>query len=228
MLSLKGIGKSWKNAESRVYGVKALDLEIERGEFVTVMGASGSGKSTILQIVGLLDKASEGVYSIEGRDVTALPDRELARIRNRHFGFVFQRFHLLPELSALENVMLPMSYAGAPVARRRERAEELLVRLGLSLRLGHCPGTLSGGEQQRVAIARALANDPGFLLADEPTGNLPSETGAEIMGIIEGLNKEGMTVILVTHDKAIGSRGSRRIMLADGSIVADDRGPSHG
>jgi len=182
------------------------------------MGPSGSGKSTLLQIIGLLDLPSGGVYEIEGRDAVGLRDRELARIRNRHFGFVFQKFHLLPELSALENVMLPMGYAGLPPSQRRIRAQELLDRVGLAHRLNHRPSTMSGGEQQRVAVARALANDPGFLLADEPTGNLPSDKGAEIMDILHALNKEGMTVIMVTHDEALGAQGTRTIRLKDGSV----------
>jgi putative ABC transport system ATP-binding protein len=218
MLTLKGIDKWWSRGSDRVYGLKAIDLEIVRGEFATIMGPSGSGKSTLLQIIGLLDLPSGGVYEIEGRDAVGLRDRELARIRNRHFGFVFQKFHLLPELSALENVMLPMGYAGLPPNQRRVRAQELLDRVGLAHRLNHRPSTMSGGEQQRVAVARALANDPGFLLADEPTGNLPSDKGAEIMDILHGLNKEGMTVIMVTHDEALGAQGTRTIRLKDGSV----------
>ena len=218
MLALKGIDKWWSRGSDRVHGLRGIDLEIVRGEFATIMGPSGSGKSTLLQIIGLLDLPSGGVYEIEGRDAVGLPDRELARIRNRHFGFVFQRFHLLPELSALENVMLPMGYAGLPPNQRRVRAQELLDRVGLAHRLNHRPSTMSGGEQQRVAVARALANDPGFLLADEPTGNLPSDKGAEIMDILHALNKEGMTVVMVTHDEALGAQGSRTIRLKDGSV----------
>jgi putative ABC transport system ATP-binding protein len=161
---------------------------------------------------------SSGVYTIEGRDVMGLRDADLARIRNRHFGFVFQKFHLLPELTAMENVMLPMSYAGVPLAQRKIRAQELLDRMGLSHRLHARPTTLSGGEQQRVAIARSLANDPGFLLADEPTGNLPSDQGAEIMEILHQLNKEGMTIVMVTHDEKLGAQGSRTVRLKDGVI----------
>ncbi|OHE71408.1 MAG: macrolide ABC transporter ATP-binding protein [Treponema sp. RIFOXYC1_FULL_61_9] len=218
MLTLKGIDKCWARGADSVYGLKGIDLDIVRGEFVTIMGPSGSGKSTLLQIIGLLDLASAGSYAIEGRDAMGLPDKELARIRNRHFGFVFQRFHLLPDLSALENVMLPMSYAGIPGGQRKARAAELLERVGLSHRLGHRPSTMSGGEQQRVAVARALANDPGFLLADEPTGNLPSEKGREIMDILKNLNREGMTIVMVTHDEALCALGTRTVHLKDGAL----------
>jgi putative ABC transport system ATP-binding protein len=166
MLSIKMISRHWPSESGLVYGLRDVTFDIERGELLTVMGASGSGKSTLLHILGLLDLPSEGGYEFEGREVTALPDRELARTRNRYFGFVFQRFHLLGELTALENVMLPMGYAGIAPVRRRERAGELLGRLGLTRLLSHYPSALSGGERQRVAIARALANDPGLLLAD--------------------------------------------------------------
>ena len=202
-----------------MWGLRDVDLDIARGEFVTIMGPSGSGKSTLLQILGLLDLPSEGKFSLEGQDVMGLSDKELARVRNRFFGFVFQSFHLLPELNALENVELPMTYAGIPAKQRSERAGELLEKVGLGHRLTHHPRAMSGGEQQRVAIARALANDPGFLFADEPTGNLPSETGRQIMDIIRDLNAEGMTIIMVTHDDNLGKLGSRRLRLADGRIL---------
>ncbi|MFQ3547964.1 MAG: ABC transporter ATP-binding protein [Termitinemataceae bacterium] len=226
MLQLSTITKAWNTGTEQVVGLQNIDLEIQRGEFVTIMGPSGSGKSTLLHIIGLLDMPTSGVYSIEGRDVMGLRDADLARIRNRHFGLVFQKFHLLPELTALENVMLPMSYAGVPMTQRKIRAQELLERMGLSHRLHARPTTLSGGEQQRVAIARSLANDPGFLLADEPTGNLPSDQGAEIMDILHHLNREGMTVIMVTHDPHLGAQGSRTVMLKDGMIEQIvERGP---
>ncbi|GAB1431814.1 ABC transporter ATP-binding protein [Spirochaetota bacterium] len=225
MISLSGISKYWdkvngKEGSERVYGLRDISLEIKRGEFITVMGQSGSGKSTLLQILGLLDEPSGGDFFIEGNNVMGLPDRELARIRNKFFGFVFQSFHLLPELTAMENVQLPMTYAGIPGKQRAERSMELLDKVGLSRRLKHHPSALSGGEQQRVAIARALANDPGFLFADEPTGNLPSETGRQIMEIIRGLNSEGMTIIMVTHDEALGRLGTRCLRLSDGKIVS--------
>lgn len=224
MINLIGINKYWDKTlgpegDERVFGLRDVNLEIKRGEFITIMGPSGSGKSTLLQILGLLDLPSEGQFLLEGQDVMNLPDRELARVRNRFFGFVFQSFHLLPELTAIENVQLPMTYAGVPSRQRQERARELLDKVGLSHRLNHNPRAMSGGEQQRVAIARALANDPGFLFADEPTGNLPSETGRQIMEIIKGLNREGMTIIMVTHDDNLGKMGSRCLRLADGKIL---------
>jgi putative ABC transport system ATP-binding protein len=218
MLQLSNITKAWNTGTGQIVGLKDINLEIKRGEFVTIMGPSGSGKSTLLQIIGLLDLPTAGVYTIEGRDVMGLRDADPARIRNRHFGFVFQKFHLLPELTAMENVMLPMGYAGVPMAQRKIRAQELLERMGLSHRLHARPTTLSGGEQQRVAIARSLANDPGFLLADEPTGNLPSDQGAEIMEILHQLNKDGMTIVMVTHDEKLGAQGSRTVRLKDGVI----------
>ena len=218
MLQLSNITKTWNTGTGQVVGLKNINLEIQRGEFVTIIGPSGSGKSTLLHIIGLLDLPSDGVYRIEGRDVMGLRDAELSRIRNRHFGFVFQKFHLLPELTAMENVMLPMGYAGVSLVQRKIRAQELLERMGLSHRLHARPTTLSGGEQQRVAIARSLANDPGFLLADEPTGNLPSDQGAEIMEILHQLSREGMTIIMVTHDEKLGAQGARTVRLKDGSI----------
>jgi len=224
MINLIGINKYWDKTlgpegQERVYGLRDVNIDINRGEFITIMGPSGSGKSTMLQILGLLDLPSEGQFLLEGNDVMALSDRELARVRNKFFGFVFQSFNLLPELNAVENVQLPMTYAGIPAKQRTERACELLEKVGLSHRLYHNPRAMSGGEQQRVAIARALANDPGFLFADEPTGNLPSETGRQIMEIIQGLNKEGMTIIMVTHDDNLGKMGSRCLRLADGKII---------
>jgi len=224
MIKLIGINKYWDKSigaegQERVYGLRDVNIDINRGEFITIMGPSGSGKSTMLQILGLLDLPSEGQFLLEGNDVMLLSDRELARIRNKFFGFVFQSFNLLPELNAVENVQLPMTYAGIPPKQRTERACELLEKVGLSHRLYHHPRAMSGGEQQRVAIARALANDPGFLFADEPTGNLPSETGHQIMDIIQGLNKEGMTIIMVTHDDNLGKLGSRCLHLADGRII---------
>lgn len=224
MINLSGISKYWdkssgKEGTERVYGLRDVNLEINRGEFITIMGQSGSGKSTLLQILGLLDIPSEGEFLLEGINVMGLPDRELARIRNKFFGFVFQSFHLLPELTAMENVQLPMIYAGISAKQRTQRSEELLEKVGLSHRLKHHPRAMSGGEQQRVAIARALANDPGFLFADEPTGNLPSETGKQIMEIIQALNKEGMTIIMVTHDEALGKLGTKCLRLSDGKII---------
>jgi putative ABC transport system ATP-binding protein len=219
MIELKDIEKSWPRGAETVKGLAGVDLSVERGEFVTIMGPSGSGKSTLLHIVGLIDLPTAGSYELEGRDVAGLKDGELARIRCRHFGFIFQGFHLLPELTAAENVMLPMGYANMPRALRPQRAKELLERVGLGPRMNHYPATLSGGEQQRVAIARALANDPGFLLADEPTGNLPTETGHAIVDLLAELNREGLTIVMVTHDAALGALGKRSVRLKDGLVV---------
>ena len=189
MIELDRIEKRYDLGEVQVKALVDVSLHIERGEYVAVMGPSGSGKSTLLNILGILDIPTGGNYLLEGYDITRLPDREQARIRNKHFGFVFQSFNLFSELSALENVMLPMSYAGLSSSMRRERALDLLANVGLSHRLHHLPTMLSGGEQQRVAIARALANQPSLILADEPTGNLPSDKGEEILEIIADLRK---------------------------------------
>jgi len=220
MIELRNIEKSWPRGSETVPGLRGVDLSVSRGEFVTIMGPSGSGKSTLLHIVGLIDAPTAGSYELEGRDVASLGDRDLARIRCRHFGFIFQGFHLLPELTALENVTLPMAYADMPRALRPTRAKELLERVGLGARMNHYPSTLSGGEQQRVAVARALANDPGFLLADEPTGNLPTETGRAIVDLLADLNAEGLTIVMVTHDAALGALGRRSIRLRDGLVEA--------
>jgi len=221
MIRLSGIGKSYDLGTVQVAALEDVSLTIERGEYVSVMGPSGSGKSTLLNVLGILEKPSSGKYLLEDHDITQLPDKEQARIRNRHFGFVFQSFNLFGELSALENVMLPMGYTGAPFAQRRRRAMELLDRLGLKERLHHLPAMMSGGEQQRVAIARALANQPDLILADEPTGNLPSEKGEQILGILEDLNRQGTTVVMVTHNDEQGRRAPRRLRLIDGKITED-------
>jgi putative ABC transport system ATP-binding protein len=204
--------------------IRALDnihLSVQRGEFLSIMGPSGSGKSTLLNILGVLDQPSSGAYYLEDVDITRLRDKELAQIRNRHFGFIFQSYNLFPELSALENVMVPLMYAGKPRTERLERAEELLSNVGMGHRLRHLPTQLSGGEQQRVAIARALANNPTLILADEPTGNLATDQGSEIMGILQKLNAQGTTIVIVTHDPSISTYGKRLVKLRDGAIVED-------
>jgi len=223
MIELKNIEKRYDLGEVQVKALEDVSLHIERGEYVAVMGPSGSGKSTLLNILGILDIPTDGQYFLEGYDITRLPDREQARIRNKHFGFIFQSFNLFSELSALENVMLPMSYAGMSSAKRRERAVQLLDEVGLSHRLHHLPTMLSGGEQQRVAIARALANQPSLILADEPTGNLPSDKGEEILTIIEELNRRGVTIVMVTHNDEQGLRAHRRINIMDGRLDGDER-----
>lgn len=218
MITLKNVSKRYDLVEATVTALDDVSLTIDRGEYVAIMGPSGSGKSTLLHILGILDRSSSGQYLLEDYDITALPDREHARIRNKHFGFIFQSFNLFSELSALENVMLPMGYAGMPFRKRRERAELLLEDIGLAHRMQHLPTMMSGGEQQRVAIARALANDPDVILADEPTGNLPSDKGEEIMGTLESLNAKGVTIVMVTHNPEQGKRAKRRLLIRDGRL----------
>jgi len=206
--------------------INALDnvsMTISRGEFVIIMGPSGSGKSTLLNILGVLDlpTRNHGAYLLEDVDITELGDRELARIRNRHFGFIFQSYNLFPELNALENVMVPLTYAKRPKEERIKRAEELLEMVEMTHRLKHFPNQLSGGEQQRVAIARALANKPTLLLADEPTGNLATEQGNEILSLLKKLNEQGTTIVVVTHDPKVSTYGKRLVHLQDGKIVSD-------
>jgi len=221
VIRLQKIVKEYNMGDVVVRALDGVDVEIQRGEFVSIMGPSGSGKSTLLNILGVLDQPSSGAYYLENVDITQLRDGELAKIRNQHFGFIFQAYNLFPELTALENVMVPLMYAGRPRRERRERAEELLARVGMEHRLHHLPAQLSGGEQQRVAIARALANNPTLLLADEPTGNLATDQGAEIMGILQELNRQGTTVVIVTHDPSITAYGRRLLRLRDGRIISD-------
>ena len=218
MIRLENIGKQYDLGEVKINALKDITLTIERGEYISIMGPSGSGKSTLLNILGILDTATGGHYFLEDYDITRLPDKEQARIRNQHFGFVFQSFNLFSELSAIENVMLPLSYAGITYAKRKKRAGELLSWLGLDERMHHLPTMLSGGEQQRVAIARALSNEPDLILADEPTGNLPTEKGEEILQTLEKLNKDGVTIVMVTHNEEQGKRAKRRIHIQDGSL----------
>ena len=221
MIELRGITKEYDLGSVKVTALDGIDLDIARGEFLSIMGPSGSGKSTLLHILGILDTADRGTYSLEGHDLLTLSDKEQSRIRNEHFGFVFQSFNLFNEFNAIENVMFPLMYAGMRVRERRERAEELLIQVGLENRMLHYPNMLSGGEQQRVAIARALANDPSLILADEPTGNLPSDKGEEILMILDRLNSEGVTIVMVTHDDELGARGSRIVRLRDGVVESD-------
>ena len=221
MIRLHEIGKTYYLTKVEIQALRAITLEIQRGEFVSIMGPSGSGKSTLLNILGVLDLPTSGSYYLEGVDITHLRDKELAQIRNRHFGFIFQSYNLFPELTALENVMVPMMYARRPKSERLARAKELLEQVEMAHRLDHFPNQLSGGEQQRVAIARALANNPTLLLADEPTGNLATEQSAEIMSILQRLNEQGTTVVMVTHDPRISAYGKRLVRLQDGVITAD-------
>lgn len=223
MIEVRGVKKEYDLGSATVQALRGVDLSIQRGEFLTIMGPSGSGKSTLLHVLGMLDSLTEGSYELEGHEVTQISDKEQSRIRNRHFGFIFQSFNLLPEFSALENVVVPMVYAGVGRSERTDRATQLLVDVGLEHRLHHYPNMLSGGEQQRVAIARALANDPNVILADEPTGNLPSDKGEEILAIIDRLNRDGVTIVMVTHDDRLGERGSRLVRLRDGVVESDNR-----
>ncbi len=206
-----------------VEALQGVSTTINRGEFTAIMGASGSGKSTLMHITGLLDSPSCGSYRLEGNDVSSLSQNQMAQIRNQRIGFVFQSFNLLPRCSALENVELPMFYRRPSISNRKKKAMECLELVNMTSRADHLPRQLSGGQQQRVAIARALVNDPALVLADEPTGNLDTRTGTEIMRLLSLLNKEGITIILVTHDADVGNSVNRRIILRDGLILKEEK-----
>ena len=223
MIELERITKVYQMGQQQVYALRGVSLTVERGEFVAIMGPSGSGKSTLMNILGCLDQPTDGRYRLGGRDVAEMNDDQLARIRNRQVGFVFQQFNLLPRTPALQQVALPLVYAGGGRAERRRRAQAALEAVGLGDRLHHRPDELSGGQQQRVAIARALVNRPSILMADEPTGNLDSRSGAEILDMLTQLHAEGMTVIMVTHDPGVARRAQRILRIHDGRLVADDR-----
>jgi putative ABC transport system ATP-binding protein len=221
MISTQQLCRSFHVGDTWVHALDHVDLHIDRGEFVAVMGPSGSGKSTLMNIVGCLDTPDEGEYHLLEQEVARLDDAELSRIRNEHIGFVFQSFHLLPRLSALENVMLPLRYSDTDLLVARERARDLLDKLSLSDRLDHKPNQLSGGQRQRVAIARSMINDPPLLLADEPTGNLDSRTSEEIMELFTELNQRGQTILMVTHEDEIAAHARRLIRMRDGKIEDD-------
>lgn len=223
MIKITNLSKTYSTGAFTVPALKGVSLEIAKGEFVAVTGASGSGKSTLMNLLGLLDRPSEGSYILDGTDVSNLNDNEYASLRNRKIGFVFQAFNLLPRLTALKNVELSMLYAGVKLEERRKRAIEGLTLLGLEERLHHYPNELSGGQNQRVAIARALANHPAIILADEPTGALDSQTGVEIMSIFQELNRQGTTIVLVTHEFNIAQHSRRILRMADGVLVADEQ-----
>ena len=216
---LEAVDKVYGTGDTAVHALDKLDLTVNRGDYLAVMGASGSGKSTAMNILGCLDRPSSGSYLLNGIPVEGLSDDQLADLRNRDLGFVFQQFHLLPQLSALENVMLPMVYAGVPAAARRERAQAALERVGLGQRLNNKPNQLSGGQQQRVAIARAIINQPALLLADEPTGALDSQTTAEVLDIFDALHQGGMTVVMVTHEDDVAARAEKIVRFRDGHIL---------
>ena len=221
MLRLEKIGKTYRMGEVVVPVLQGIDLTILRGDYIAIMGASGSGKSTLMNILGCLEQPSEGHYYFDARDVTKIADDERTDLRNYRIGFVFQQFNLLPRLTALQNVMLPMVYAGYARSERRLRAQRMLVDVGLADRMANLPSQLSGGQQQRVAIARALVNQPNLVLADEPTGALDSRTGEEVMDLVSGLHHLGITIVLVTHDSGVAARTQRIIRLQDGRIIAD-------
>ena len=223
VIDIQGITKTYVNGKLSVPVLHGIDLQVNKGEFVSIMGPSGSGKSTFMNILGCLDRPTTGSYRLNGDEVATLSDDELAFVRNKQIGFVFQSFNLLTKLTALENVALPMIYAGMDKKSRNERAAALLSSVGLGDRMDHLPSELSGGQRQRVAIARALANNPAIIMADEPTGNLDSKSTIDVMDIFRGLYDEGRTIILVTHEPEIATYASRNVVLRDGLIVEDSQ-----
>ena len=228
MIALSCVTRTYEVGGRPVYALKSLDLEVPDGDYLSIMGPSGSGKSTLLNILGCLDRPSSGSYRLDGREVSGLSDQELALVRRHKIGFVFQIFHLVPRMTALENVELPMLFAGSPPRERAEKASRALAAVGLSDRAEHRPDQLSGGERQRVAIARSTVMGPSILLADEPTGNLDMKSGREVIDLIERMNAAGLTLIVVTHDPAIGGRARRRLRLVDGAAVAGDSAAAGG
>ncbi len=226
MIALQGITRHFQLGEQPVCALEQINLTITSGEYIAVMGPSGSGKSTLLNVLGLLDRPDSGHYLLDGTDTAQLGERELATLRSRRIGFVFQSFHLVPRLSARENIELPLMLSGMAPALRQQRVDALLEGLALSNRAGHKPAELSGGQRQRVAIGRAMAMSPALLLADEPTGNLDSHSGEEVMALLERLNRQqGITLIVVTHDERLGARAGRQIRMNDGRIVQDRSAP---
>ncbi len=223
ILATEALTKDYRLGSHVVHALRGVSVAIERGEFVAVMGPSGSGKSTFMNLLGCLDRPTAGRYWLDGRDVAGLDRDALARVRNARIGFVFQQFNLLPRTTALENVELPLLYAGVSARARRERAGARLAAVGLAERAAHHPSQLSGGQQQRVALARALVNDPAVVLADEPTGNLDTRTSLEILGLLQQLNGQGLTIVLVTHEHDIAAYASRVLLFRDGRLLADER-----
>lgn len=223
MIQLKGIGKDFQLGEQTVHALKDIDLTIERGEYLSIMGPSGSGKSTLLNLIALLDRPSTGDYLLDGEDITDFDDDNLARVRRENFGFVFQFFHLIPRLTAAENIEIPLILSGLEPKLRRQKVDESLASFGLTDRGDHRPDQLSGGQRQRVAIARATIMQPAVILADEPTGNLDQATGRQVIKLLEKLNLAGITLVLVTHDADIGGHAGRRIRIIDGMIESDSR-----
>ena len=225
MIELVNIHRDFRVGDQTVHALDDVSLSIEAGAYVSIMGPSGSGKSTLLNLLGLLDRPSAGNYYLNGQDVTDLDDRQQARVRNREIGFVFQMLHLVPRLTAAENIALPLVLAGVPAEERKSRVDHMLAELGLSDRSHHKPDQLSGGQRQRVAIARATVTEPEVLLADEPTGNLDHRSGQDVIRILEQLNSRGITLIMVTHDPEMGQRARRQLHMMDGRLV-DDHGPA--
>lgn len=227
LISLRHVNKVYTTGEVAIHALQDVNIEIAQGEFAAIIGQSGSGKTTLLDILGCLSHPTNGDYWLNGAHINRLPDSELTTIRNQQIGFIFQTFHLLPRKSAWENVQLPLMYAGATRVQQQDRAHEVLTMVGLQDRLNHHSNQLSGGQQQRVAIARALANRPALLLADEPTGNLDSQSGHEILSIFEELHRQGQTIVIITHDPLIAQRANRHITLLDGRIVTDESTKPH-
>ena len=226
LIKLENVKKVYKLEKVDVIALRNISFEVEEGEYVAIVGPSGSGKSTIMNLIGCLDKPTSGRVLIEGKDTKKMSEKKLAEIRRKKIGFVFQQFNLIPRLTAIENVELPMWFSGMDARERRRRAKKLLEAVGLGDRLNHKPGELSGGQQQRVAIARALANDPSVILADEPTGNLDSKSGEEIISLLEELNNEGKTLVVVTHERHIEKRARRIIRIKDGMVEHDSKNNS--
>jgi putative ABC transport system ATP-binding protein len=223
LIEIRNITKVYDMGEEKLFALSGVDLDIEKNDYLAIMGPSGSGKSTLMNIIGCLDTPTSGDYILNGKDVHDMDDDELAGIRNKEIGFVFQTFNLLPRSDALHNVELPLIYSGISRAERIRKAEESLANVGLSDRMKHKPNELSGGQRQRVAVARALVNNPSILLADEPTGNLDTKTGEEIMVLLEELNKKGNTIIIVTHEESIAKHAHRVVKIRDGMIESDSR-----
>lgn len=223
LIDLQNINKSYRNGDQELQVLKDINLEVQEGEFLAIMGPSGSGKSTLMNIIGMLDRPSSGTYHLDGTEVAQLREKKAAKIRNKQIGFVFQQFFLLSKLNALQNVELPLIYAGVAQAKRKKLAEQYLEKVELETRMHHLPSELSGGQKQRVAIARALVNRPSIILADEPTGALDTKTGEQIMDLLTELNNEGKTIIMVTHEPEIAAYAKRQIVIRDGVISSDSK-----
>jgi len=222
MLCMKNVSKIYRTESVETHALREFSFNVDEGEFISVTGPSGSGKTTFLNIAGLLEEFSDGVYELDGRNVTNLNDRERSRVRNEKIGFIFQSFNLIPELDIFDNVDVPLRYRGFKAAERRKRIENVIEMVGLGSRMHHLPSQLSGGQQQRVAIARALAGEPRFLLADEPTGNLDSQMAESVMQLLEEINGNGTTIIMVTHEKNLAKRANRNIFMRDGKVSSNE------